>query len=87
MNFVISLELKKNQLLNFLNNWIETRVINNYKVAQLLCQLIPASCPFEKDISLGGYIFHIPPLCRLNPFYESLMILRFRALNYIAQHY
>ena len=87
MHFLISLALKKNQLVSLLNHWIEARSINNYKVAQLLCKLIPASCPFQKDINLWGYIFHIPSLCKLNPFYESLMILRFRALNYIAQHY
>ena len=85
MHFFISLDLKKNQLLSLLNKWLEANAINNYKVAQLLCKLIPASCPFQKDFSLAGHIFHIPSLCKLNPFYESLMILRFRALSYIAE--
>lgn len=85
MDFLLNFELNKNQLLSFVNHWLEARPINNYKVAQLLCKLIPASCPFERDISLGEYTFHIPSLCKLNPFYESLIILRFRALNYITE--
>jgi hypothetical protein len=60
--------------------------IHNLKLAQFLCQLIPASCPFERDIKLFGYqIAHIPPLCKLNPLYNELVELRFRALCYVAQ--
>jgi len=42
-------------------------------------------CPFEQDIYLfGRKIGHIPPLCKLNPLYEELIGLRFRALCYLA---
>ena len=75
----------KNQLFTWFKKLIQIMPIDKYKVAQVLCQLIPESCPFQRDISLGGYIFHIPSLCKLNPFYESLMMLRFRALNYITK--
>jgi hypothetical protein len=27
---------------------------------------------------------HIPPLCKLNPFYEEVLGMRFRALCYLA---
>ncbi|NJR60273.1 MAG: hypothetical protein HC769_16410 [Cyanobacteria bacterium CRU_2_1] len=27
---------------------------------------------------------HIPPLCKLNPFYEEIMMLRFKALQFLA---
>lgn len=55
------------------------------KLAQLLCQLIPASCPFERDIKIFQHtVFHIPPLCKLNPFYEQVVSLRFRCLSYLA---
>lgn len=58
---------------------------HNPKVARLLCQVIPASCPFERDIQVFGHmLFHIPPLCKLNPFYEQFVGLRFRALCYLA---
>jgi Mo-dependent nitrogenase C-terminus len=59
--------------------------IQNSKLAGLLCRVIPASCPFESDIKLfGNLIIHIPPLCKLNPLYEQLISLRFRALSYLA---
>ncbi|MFB2982401.1 Mo-dependent nitrogenase C-terminal domain-containing protein [Microseira sp. BLCC-F43] len=58
---------------------------HNPKVARLLCKIIPASCPFERDIQVFGHrLFHIPPLCKLNPFYEQFVGLRFRALCYLA---
>jgi hypothetical protein len=47
--------------------------------------MIPAQCPFERDVKLFGHkIVHIPPLCKLNPIYEQLVGLRFRALSYLA---
>lgn len=59
--------------------------IHNSKLAQFLCRVIPASCPFESDIKLfGDLIFHIPPLCKLNPLYDQLISLRFRAICYLA---
>ena len=87
MNYALFYKFRsqKNQLFSLLNRWLEANAINNYKVEQLLCKLIPASCPFQKDFSLAGHIFHIPSLCKLNPFYQSLMILRFLALSYIAE--
>ncbi|MGK7890123.1 MAG: Mo-dependent nitrogenase C-terminal domain-containing protein, partial [Leptolyngbyaceae cyanobacterium] len=32
----------------------------------------------------GHTLFHIPPLCKLNPVYDELVALRFRALCYLA---
>ena len=53
--------------------------------AVLICNLIPAQCPFARDISLFGQtLFTIPPLCKINPVYDELMELRFRALSYLA---
>jgi hypothetical protein len=47
--------------------------------------MIPAQCPFERDINLfGRKIAHIPPLCKLNPLYEQFVGLRFRSLSYLA---
>ena len=61
--------------------------INNLRLAQFLCRFIPDSCPFERNIKLfGNLIVHIPPLCKLNPLYEQLIGLRFRALCYLAEH-
>ncbi|MGI8502859.1 MAG: Mo-dependent nitrogenase C-terminal domain-containing protein [Hassallia sp.] len=64
--------------------------IDNIKVsdrlfAHRLCKLIPAQCPFERDVKLfGKTLFHIPPMCKLNPLYEEVVGLRFRALCYLA---
>ena len=59
--------------------------VENRPTAIQICKLIPAQCPFERDISVFGHkLFHIPPLCKLNPAYEELVALRFRALSYLA---
>lgn len=59
--------------------------IHNPNTAHFFCRLIPAQCPFERDIvCCGRILFHIPPLCKLNPFYDQLVGLRFRALTYLA---
>ncbi|MGB3493070.1 MAG: Mo-dependent nitrogenase C-terminal domain-containing protein [Elainellaceae cyanobacterium] len=59
--------------------------VNNPHVAHWLCRTIPMQCPFEQDIVvLGHTVAHIPPLCKLNPFYEEVVGLRFRALCYLA---
>ena len=59
--------------------------IRNPKLAHRLCKLIPANCPFERDIKVfGRTLFHIPPMCKLNPLYEEVVGLRFRALCYLA---
>lgn len=68
-----------------LRQWLEGLEVRNSKLARLLCSLIPAQCPFERDVKLfGRTLFHIPPMCKLNPLYEELMVLRFRALSYLA---
>jgi hypothetical protein len=55
-------------------------------LAHRLCHLIPAQCPFARTLRWGDRILiSIPPLCKLNPFYEELMMLRFRALCYLAE--
>lgn len=72
-------------LLQPLRQWLDRIEIDDPKVAQFLCKAIPGDCPFERDIVLlGRKIGHIPPLCKLNPFYEQLVGLRFRALCFLA---
>lgn len=59
--------------------------IRDPETAHLFCRFIPAQCPFERDIRcFGRILLHIPPLCKLNPFYEQLVELRFKALCYLA---
>ena len=64
---------------------LESIQVRDAQFARLICKLIPSQCPFERDITIfGKTLFHIPPLCKLNPFYEQLVGLRFRALSYLA---
>lgn len=68
-----------------LRKWLNQMEVKSPKTARFLCGLIPTQCPFERDLKLGDrVIFHIPPLCKLNPLYEELVSLRFRALCYLA---
>lgn len=72
-------------LLQPIQQKLDALEINNYKLAQFLCRVIPPSCPFEQEIKLFGHlIIYIPPLCKLNPLYEQFVGLRFRALCYLA---
>jgi Mo-dependent nitrogenase C-terminus len=69
--------------LQFLRNGVDTLEVNNPTLANLICDLIPAACPFARDLHLFRYTITIPPLCKINPLYEQLMGLRFRALMYL----
>jgi tellurite resistance protein len=66
-------------------HWLDDLKIHDPRLAHFLAKLIPAQCPFERDIVLFGHkLVHIPPMCKLNPLYEQLVGLRFRALCYLA---
>lgn len=65
--------------------WLDQLEIHDPSVARFLCKMIPPQCPFERDVTLfSKKVVHIPPLCKLNPLYEQLVGLRFRALSYLA---
>jgi hypothetical protein len=65
--------------------WLEHVEVKDAEAARLLYKIIPGQCPFERDVTLfGRTLFHIPPLCKLNPFYEQLVAIRFRAMCYLV---
>jgi len=73
-------------LFHLLQQRLESLEINSPAIAHLLCRVIPSSCPFERQIKFGNRtLISIPPLCKLNPFYEQLMVLRFKSLVYLAE--
>lgn len=81
----------QNSLKNKLDIFAPVRqILNNIditdaRLAHKLCRLIPTQCPFEREIKLfGRTIVSIPPLCKLNPLYEEVIGLRFRAMCYLA---
>lgn len=46
--------------------WFDEIEVDNPKVIQLLCKVIPASCPFEREIKLFDHtLFHIPPAVQI----------------------
>jgi len=68
-----------------IRKWLDNLLIEDQKLAHRICEIVPAQCPFERDIIVFGHkIAHIPPLCKLNPLFEELVALRFRALCYLA---
>jgi hypothetical protein len=68
-----------------LRQWVDSLEIKHSKMAHQICKMIPAQCPFERDVKIFGRVwFHIPPMCKLNPLYEEVVGLRFRALCYLA---
>jgi len=73
-------------LLQPVRNWLDSLEINDTRLARFLCKAIPGQCPFERDINLfGRTLAHIPPMCKINPLYDELVGIRFRALTYLAQ--
>lgn len=72
--------------LDWLRHHITQIEFKNPRTAQLVCKLIPPSCPFARTIKLfNRTLLVIPPLCHINPVYEELMELRFRALVFLSE--
>lgn len=72
-------------LFHTIKQWLEQIEITNPKLARWLCRVIPAYCPFARTIKLFDHtLLCITPLCKLNPFYDQLMALRFRSLSFLA---
>ena len=68
-----------------LQQWLDNLEVKQEQTARRIVNLIPAQCPFARTISIRGRaIITIPPLCKLNPVYEQLISLRFRALCFLA---
>jgi tellurite resistance protein len=72
-------------LLDPLKAWLDRLQPTDPAVARFLVRLIPAQCPFERDVRLFGYkLVHIPPMCKINPLYDQLVALRLRCLDTLA---
>ena len=87
LNSAESHRLPKNRfdLLQPVRRWLDEIEVQDRNRARFLSKVIPAQCPFERDIKVFGYLVaHIPPLCKLNPLYDQLVGLRFRALCYLV---
>lgn len=80
--------LYKNQNIDIfwlVRQWLNRIEIKEPQFAIRLSKLIPARCPFERKIVFcGRTLVSIPPLCKLNPLYDELIALRFRAICYLV---
>ena len=75
----------KIDLFSPLRKWLDNVEFDNSDFAHRVCKLIPSQCPFEREIKLlGRTIVKIPPMCKLNPLYNEVIALRFRAICYLA---
>lgn len=71
--------------LQLLQQQIDRVQIKEEQTARRIIQLIPAQCPFAREIKMfGRVVIRIPALCKFNPLYEQLIGLRFRALCFLA---
>lgn len=78
-------KIKSFDLLNPLRRQLDRLEIQSSSMAHWICRVVPSQCPFERDVMMcGRKVVHIPPLCKLNPLYEEVVNLRFRALCYLA---
>ena len=83
--FAVKNPIKSIDLLFPLRQWLNNIKICDRALAHRLCKSIPNQCPFERQIALFGHtILAIPPLCKLNPLYNEIIALRFRAICYLA---
>ncbi|MEN9567708.1 MAG: hypothetical protein RLZZ69_2904 [Cyanobacteriota bacterium] len=70
----------------FFQQWLNNFEIKQEQTARHIVRLIPAQCPFAREIrAFGKVIVRIPALCKFNPLYEELIGLRFRALCFLAE--
>lgn len=75
-------------LLSLVRNQLEKIEIHDSNLARLICNIIPRTCPFERKVTLCGHtLFHVPPLCKLNPFYDQMIELRLKSLVYLEEMY
>jgi Mo-dependent nitrogenase C-terminus len=71
--------------LRIVKKWLDSLEVQEENSARRIVKLIPSQCPFAREVRIGDrVIFRIPALCKLNPLYEQLVFLRFRALCFLA---
>jgi hypothetical protein len=76
---------RNRDILEPIRQWLGKVKITEPQIAHYICKYIPAQCPFAREVKLlGKTIVKIPPLCKLNPFYDDLMVLRYRAMCYLV---
>ncbi len=66
--------------------WINRIEVHQSWFARWVCRLVPNVCSRGYDLRCLGYtILHLPSLCKLNPLYDELLDLRFRAAEFLYE--
>ena len=65
---------------------VEFNISKNMKIFAHILSKIPSDCPFARSFIVRDRVIKIPPLCKLNPFYDKLMTAKFWAMNYLEVH-
>ncbi|MEL6439515.1 MAG: Mo-dependent nitrogenase C-terminal domain-containing protein [Cyanobacteria bacterium J06621_8] len=77
--------LSEIDLLSPFRRWLDNIEIKDSAFAHRICRSIPNQCPFEREVKVWGRtLVKIPPMCKINPLYNELVALRFRAICYLA---
>lgn len=85
MDYSLPRAKKSLDILKPIKQWLERVPVEDKRIAHRIVAIIPADCPFERDINFFGKTWaHIPPMCKLNPLYEQLVMLRFKAMCYLV---
>ncbi len=77
---------RKQKFLNpwrFFQQWRSNIERKKEQAAGHIVKLVPAQCPFAREIRVFDRVLFLIPLCKLNPCYEQLIRLR-RALCFLA---
>lgn len=70
-----------------LRRWLNTVEVRNVTIARWICRLVPNVCSPGYDVQLFGRTWlHLPPLCKLNPVFDELIDLRFRAGDFLYEY-
>ncbi|MEL6928093.1 MAG: Mo-dependent nitrogenase C-terminal domain-containing protein [Cyanobacteria bacterium J06600_6] len=84
---IVGHQKSKIDLLFPMRQWLDNMNVDNRAFAHRLCKMIPSQCPFEREVKvLGRTLLKIPPMCKLNPLYDEVIALRFRAMCYLADN-
>ena len=82
---VVQLNKSRIDILSPVRKWLDNIEVKDRAIAHRICKSIPSQCPFEREIKLLGHtLLRIPPMCKLNPLYNEIISLRFRAICYLA---
>jgi len=71
------------ELLRSVRHWLDALEVREPRVARLLCKLIPAQCPFERDIKLFGKSLSYATVVQAQPALRTISWPTLRSMCYL----